>query len=297
LVDHVCGAFQKLHGIDPRDDPNTVGRIWRDCEDAKRTLSARAKSTLACDYRGKAIRIDVTRAEFEQMTFDLLERTSFTTRQTLSASGLSWEELDHVLLVGGSTRMPAVQNMLRELSGQEPNASISPDESVAHGAALRAGVLMRQATGQPPAISIKNVNSHSLGVVANDPATRRERNAVIIPRNTPLPVSAKRIFKTQKASQKSILVNIVEGENTDPEECTPIGRCVVRSLPPDLPAQTPIEVVFVYAENGRLKVSVHVAGTSIKHELARDNSMNQEQRDEWRVHVSKIPAPSGGGLS
>lgn len=267
-----------------------MGRIWRDCEDTKRTLSARNKTTLACDYQGKAIRIDVTRADFERMAFDLLERTAFTTRQTLSASGLTWDEVDHVLMVGGSTRMPAVQNMLRELSGKEPNASISPDEAVAHGAALRSGVLLSQAEGRPTKIRIKNVNSHSLGVVATDPATRRNRNAVIIPRNTPLPVSAKRIFKTQKANQKSILVQIVEGENSDPDECTQIGRCAVRSLPADLAAQTPIEVVFVYAENGRLKVSVNVAGTSIKHELTRENSMNQKQLNEWRAHVSKIPA-------
>ena len=290
LVKYVCAAFQQEHGVDPRQDPNTVGRIWRDCEDAKRTLSARNKTTLACDYQGKAIRIDVTRTEFERMTFDLLERTSFTTRQTLAASGLTWDEVDHVLLVGGSTRMPAVQNMLRELSGQEPNVSISPDEAVAHGAALRAGVLLRRAEGKATTIRIKNVNSHSLGVVASDPATRRDRNAVIIPRNTPLPVSAKRVFKTQKASQKSILVEIVEGENTDPEECTQIGRCVVRSLPLDLPAQTPIEVVFVYAENGRLKVSVNVAGTTVKHELTRENSMSPKQLNEWRSHVSKVPA-------
>ena len=120
--------------------------------------------------------------------------------------------------------------MLRDLSGKEPNVSISPDEAVAHGAAMRAGVLLEKADGKPGSISIKNVNSHSLGVVASDPATKRERNAVIIPRNTPLPISAKRIFKTQKANQKSILVKIVEGENTDPEECTYIGRCVVRTL-------------------------------------------------------------------
>lgn len=290
LVKHVCEAFRKEHGVDPRDDPNTMGRIWRDCEDAKRTLSSRSKTTLACDYQGKAIRMDVTRAEFEQLSLDLLERTSFTARQTLSASGLTWEDLDHVLLVGGSTRMPSVLNMLRELSGKEPNASVSPDEAVAHGAALRAGVLVRQAEGKPTSINIKNVNSHSLGVIASDPATRRQRNAVIIPRNTPLPISARRVFKTQKSNQKSILVNIVEGENMDPDECTQIGRCVVRSLPRDLAAQTPIEVVFCYEENGRLRVSVNVAGTSLEHELARENSMNQEQLDQWRVHVSKVPA-------
>ncbi len=293
LVRHVCEAFVVEHKIDPVRDPNAMGRIWRDCEDVKRTLSARSKTTLACDYQGKAIRIDITREAFEQMTFDLLERTAFTTRQTLSASGLTWDDVNHVLMVGGATRMPSVRRMLKDLSGKEPNVSISPDEAVAHGAAMRAGELLSRADGQDSTITIKNVNSHSLGVVASDPATRRDRNAVIIPRNTPLPISARRIFKTQKANQKSILVKIVEGENSDPEECTYIGQCVVRALPPDLQAQTPIEVVFVYAENGRLKVAVNVAGTSVKHELARENSMGLSQLNDWRTYVSRIPPPSG----
>jgi molecular chaperone DnaK len=292
LVNHVATAFQNEHGLNPRDDPNTSGRLWRDCEDAKRTLSARSKTTLACDHQGKAVRIEVTRDEFLEMTKDLLERTAFTTRQTLEASGLTWNEIDHVLLVGGSTRMPAIQQRLREMSGKEPNMSVSPDEAVAHGAAIRAGVLMRKASGQPTSIKITNVNSHSLGVVATDSASRRARNAIVIPHNTPLPVAAKRIFKTQKADQKSILVQIVEGENSEPAECTPIGQCIVRRLPAGLAAQTPIEVIFVYAENGRLQITVQVAGTDVKlqHELARENSMDQSQLTDWRSHVSKIPA-------
>ncbi len=170
--------------------------------------------------------------------------------------------------------------------------SVSPEEAVAHGAALRAGVLMRKASGEPTSIRIKNVNSHSLGVVANDPTSRRARNAIVIPRNTPLPVAAKRIFRTQKADQKSILVQIVEGENSEPAECTAIGQCIVRQLPAGLAAQTPIEVVFVYADNGRLQITVQVAGTDVKlqHKLVRENSMDQAQLNEWRSHVSKIPA-------
>src|SRR6184192_383716 len=100
-------------------------------------------------------------------------------------------------MVGGSTRMPAVIDLMRELSGKEPDCSVSPDEAVAHGAALQAGLLLAQSAGQAQRFRVRNVNSHSLGVVATDSKTRRPRNAILIPRNTPLPISAKRVFKTQ----------------------------------------------------------------------------------------------------
>jgi molecular chaperone DnaK len=299
LIDHVVDQFNHKFDVDVREDANAMGRLWRECEDAKRTLSVRQKASIACDHGGHALRVEVTRADFESMTQDLLERTAFTTRETLAASELTWHRLDRVLLVGGSTRMPAVVTMLRELSGQEPDTSISPDEAVAFGAALRAGFLLaeqdgEEATRRGMAYRIKNVNSHSLGVVGTDPDTRRKRNAILIPRNTPLPVTTRRVFKTQKPNQRSILVPIVEGESHDPEQCVPIGECIVPSLPPDLPAQTPIDVSFKYKENGRLMVRVTVDGgfDEPSFHLERSNTMSQEDLDRWRRHISKVPPPA-----
>lgn len=291
LVDFVAEEFIRTFGIDPREDPNTHGRLWRECEDAKRTLSARSKTTISCDYQGHAVRVEITRPAYQEMTQDLLDRTSFTTRQTLQAAGLEWKDIDRVLLVGGSTRMPAVFTMIKELSGMEPDCSVSPDEAVAHGAALHAGLLLAKHQGKAPGFSIKNVNSHSLGVVATDVKTRRPRNAILIPRNTPLPVTAKRVFKTQKAGQRSILVQIVEGESASPDDCSQIGKCSIRDLPRDLPPQTPIEVRFHYEENGRLVVSVRVAKAdkAIQHEITRENSMTKDQLDSWRKYISGLP--------
>ncbi len=288
LVDYVAEEFKKTHGLDPREEPNTAGRLWRECEDAKRTLSARAKVSVSCDYKSLAMRVEITREKFEEITQDLLDRTRFTTRQTLAAAGFTWSDLDFVLMVGGSTRMPMVARMLRDLSGKEPDASVSVDEAVAHGAALHAAVVLARSRGEISAINVKNVNSHSLGVVASDPHTLRRRNAILIPRNTALPATAKRVFRTQKANQKSILVQIVEGESASPEDCSQIGKCVVRDLPVDLPAQTPIEVRFAYQENGRLTVHVSVMGTNteLKHEITRDNSMTLEQLDAWRLYIT-----------
>jgi len=294
LVDFVAEEFIRKHGVDPREEPNTHGRLWRECEDAKRTLSARTKASIATDYRGHAIRIEVTRQTFQELTQDLLDRTAFTTKQTLQAAGLTWNEIDRVLLVGGSSRMPAVIDMLKQLSGKDPDCSVSPDEAVAHGAALHAGLLLAHHEGKSPSFQVKNVNSHSLGVVAMDAATKRSRNAILIPRNTPLPVVARRVFKTQKASQKSILVQIVEGESLSPDDCSPLGKCSVRDLPDNLAAQTPIEVRFRYEENGRLTVVVKIEGTdkALKHEIMRENSLTQDQLDSWRKYISGLD-PAG----
>ncbi len=290
IVDYVAEEFIRRFGLDPREDPNVYGRLWRDCEDAKRTLSARSRVTIGCDYQAHALRVEITRQVFEDITRDLLDRTAFTTRQTLAAAGLEWGDIDRVLLVGGSSRMPAVYNALRNMSGLEPDCSVSPDEAVAHGAALHAGILLARRRREAPRFSIKNVNSHSLGVAAVDVKTGRPRTAKLIPRNTPLPVTAKRVFRTKRQGQHSILVRIVEGESSNPDDCSQIGKCVVRDLPRDLPPQSPIEVRFKYEENGRLTVVVQVEGTdaALTHELVRENSLTRDQLDSWRQYISGI---------
>ncbi|MCA9246680.1 MAG: Hsp70 family protein [Planctomycetales bacterium] len=288
LMDFAAAEFIGAHGVDPREEANSLGRLWRECEDCKRTLSARLKTTIGCDYKGHALRVEITREQFEAMTRDLLDRTRFTTQQTLQAAGLEWSSIDQLLMVGGSTRMPMVAEMLGELCGRAPDASVSADEVVAHGAALRAGLILTQRSGQRGAFQIKNVNSHSLGVVAIDPLTKRKLNATLIPRNTPLPVAAKRIFKTQKEGQKSVLVQIVEGESSAPEHCVQLGRCVIRDLPVKLPANTPIDVRFRYEENGRLGIQVSVGNTGkfVEASLVRENSLSQEQLDVWRRYIT-----------
>jgi molecular chaperone DnaK len=294
LVDLVAAEFVEKHGLDPRLDPNAHGRLWRECEDAKRTLTARNKTIVSYDYQGHSLRIDISRERFAEITHDLLDRTRFTVKQTLQAAGLNWSDIDRVLLVGGSTRMPMVRDMLREVSGKDPDSSVSADEAVAHGAALRAGILITKSQGQHAPFKIRNVNAHSLGIVATDRATGLPRNAVLIPRNTPLPVSAKRVFKTQKPDQKNILVQIIEGESASPADCSPLGKCVVRDLPANLPVQTPIEVKFFYAENGRLRIEVRVGRTGIelKHEIDRENSLTLEQLDIWRQYIrGTFPVP------
>lgn len=287
LVGYMADEFVRAYNLDPRGDACAMGRLWQECEEAKRTLTGRRKATLAFHYQGQALRLEVTREKFQEMTRDLLDRTQFTTRQALRAAELDWGSIDRILLVGGSSRMPMVTEMLRQLSGKEPDASVSPDEAVAHGAALQAGLILSKLQGRRAAFQIKNVNSHSLGVVGTDPQTQRKRNAVLIPRNTPLPVKAKRVFKTQQDGQRSIVVPIVEGESPSPEACTPIGSCVIRDLPPNLPARTPVSVYFRYGADGRLTVVIKVGDSDIelRQEITRENSLSQQDLDAWRAFV------------
>jgi len=292
IMDFMAEEFLRQHKIDPREDANAAGRLWRECEDAKRTLSARSKATVSFDYKGAAVRTEISREKFEEITYDLLDRSRFTTKQTLQAAGCTWNDIDRVLLVGGSSRMPMVRKMLQELSGKEPDVSVSADEAVAQGAALHAGILLARTSGNRVGFQIRNVNSHSLGVVATDGKTGRKRNAILIPRNTTLPVTAKRVFKTSQAGQRSILVQIVEGESASPEDCSQLGKCVVRDLPSNLPADTPIEVQFRYADNGRLGIGVKVVGTDLelKHEINRENSLTPDQLETWRQYISGTTA-------
>ena len=291
LVDLAAENFIRQHQVDPREDAVSAGKLWRECEDAKRTLSARQKAAVACDHQGVTERIEIARQQFEEATQDLLDRTRFTTVQALRAAGLDWKDLSRVLLVGGSTRMPMVREMLRQLSGRQPDDSVAADEAVAHGAALQASLILARQAGLPATFKIKNVNSHSLGVVGIESQTRRRRNGILIPRNTPLPVTAKRTFKTTKAGQRSIRVEIVEGESPSAEDCTPVGHCSVRHLPPDLPAQYPVEVLFHYQPNGRLKVRVTLPGTDhqMATEIIRENSLSKEHMDGWRQYICGKP--------
>jgi molecular chaperone DnaK len=288
LIEHVAENFKSNYGVDPTEDPTALGKLLRDCKEAKETLSSRSKAQIECVFGSSTLKTEVTREQFEEMTLDLLDRTDFTIRQTLKAANMAWKDIDKVLLVGGSTRMPAVQDMLKTLSGKAPDTSLSPDEAVSHGAALRAAMLLNKSSSVFRPAEIRNVNSHSLGVIANEVETGISKVVVLIPRNTPLPVVSRRVFKTHKPNQESILVQIVEGESANPEDCSQLGRCAIWDLPDKLRIGTPIEVKFGYAENGRLKIKVQIGGKmnkTFRYEIQRPNSLTQEQLDSWQEYI------------
>ncbi|HEV3340887.1 MAG TPA: Hsp70 family protein [Pirellulales bacterium] len=290
LADHAAETFIHEHREDPRTNPASLQRLLNEVEEAKRTLSARQNATVRVDHAGSSTTVKVTRELFEQLTADLLERTSYTTRQMLGAAGLAWQDINRVLLVGGATRMPMVGRMLEQLSGIKPDQKVHPDEAVARGAAIYAGYLLATQPDslKPPTFAVTNVNSHSLGIEGLDAATLRKRNVIVIPRNTPLPARVKERFVTKVENQRSVVVQVLEGESAMPSECTTIGRTSLRDLPAGLPSGWPVEITYEYETNGRLKVTAVVPGTKreIKLELEREGSLSDERLAKWKQVVS-----------
>jgi molecular chaperone DnaK len=290
LADHAAEMFIHEHREDPRTNPASLQRLLNEVEEAKRTLSARQNATIRVDHAGSSTTVKVTRDRFEQLTADLLERTAYTTRQVLATAGLTWKDINRVLLVGGATRMPMVGRMLEQLSGIKPDQRVHPDEAVARGAAIYAGYLLATQPGslQPPSFTVTNVNSHSLGIEGIDPTTLRKRNVIVIPRNTPLPTRVKERFATKIENQRSVVVQVLEGESSMPSDCTAIGRTSLRDLPSGLPAGWPVEITYEYETNGRLKVTAVVPGTQreTKLELEREGSLSDERLSRWKQAVS-----------
>lgn len=289
LVDYAAASFQRSFGVDPRTDRACLNRLIQAAAEAKHTLSARTRATLRVEFQGKASEIQVTREQFEEMTADLLERTRYTTRQLFVDAKVDPASLDRVLLVGGSTRMPIVAAMIKELTGLEPDRTVNPDEAVARGAAIYAAYrLAKGRTDLPgPGFEVTQVNAHSLGVEGIDPETMREANVIVIPRNSPLPAKVKERFATKADNQQSIVLQVLEGESSIPGECTAIGRTVIRDIPAGLTKGWPVEVHFEYESNGRLRVEGSVPGThqKAKLELQRAAGLNSEGIARWRQPV------------
>ena len=237
------------------------------------------------------MRLRLTRDEFESLTGDLLERTRLTCRSLLKDADVQWSDLTRLLLVGGATRMPMVQRMLAEESGLPPDRSLSPDEAVAHGAAIYAGLLLRLGPEALRGLSVRNVNSHTLGVLGIDPETRLTRRKVMIPRNTPLPASVTRKFQTSKDGQKDVMIPVVEGGTDTGEGCTHIGRLAVTDLPPDLPVGTPVKVTFLYGQDGRLTVqaTLPAAGREAQLTLERASGMSDGEFRTWSERIQAGP--------
>lgn len=284
LVDHIAEGFLKEHGLDPRSDPRDLAQLWRDAQDVKHALTEHTKTSTVCFHAGIRMKQEVTRQEFLQLTGHLLQRTLETSTLVVQQASLAWDDVDRVMVVGGATRMPMVTEMLHDLIGKEPDRSMSADEAVSHGAALYAGMLLGLGSDTQRRCELINVNSHSLGVVGFEGSTGRRVNAILIPRNTPIPTERKKSFTTLEPNQSTVAVPIVEGESERPEFCASLGKCVVRDLPPGLPKGTPVEVTYRYALNGRVSVAARVPSTGhvAEVEIERERGHINGDLPTWR---------------
>jgi molecular chaperone DnaK len=294
IADYVADQFAKKNrGINPREHPAGFQRLLREADDAKRTLSVREQTTIIFEHAGDMVQVPLTRKQFEEMTADLLDRTRFTLVNLMQERGLKWEDITRLLLVGGLTRMPMVQRMIEDLSGKKPDRSLSADESVAHGAAIYAGLLMAAKGSDHPEFVVRNVNSHNLGVLGIEKSTGLHRNHVMIPRNTQLPATNTARFVTHEANQTAVAVKVVEGGDASGNDATHIGKCIVRNLPPGLPAHTPIDVTFRYGQDGRLTVKAKLPGLNKEatSEIQRSAGMTAEIMKNWNQRIQNGDGP------
>ncbi|MGD6831900.1 Hsp70 family protein [Sutcliffiella halmapala] len=283
IVSYVTEQFQDDHGMDPLSSFDTMNDLIIKGEQAKKALTNRMSTKISVVFGGVRDSYEITRSKFEELTEDLMERTWSLTNQSLAQTNLRWEEVQHVLLVGGSTRMPMVSQYIKEKTGQDALNGVHPDEAVALGAAIKADMLQRQAKGKKFSIGgkkqVEDVMSHSLGMIAINKKGDRYLNSIILPKNEPIPSSRKKTYQIQtyQGRRNSLEVFATQGESNDPLECTVVGKYVVNSIPHSPDGLAVLEVSYSYDENGIVKVTAEDSKNRIvlpaeEHEAPEDLS-------------------------
>jgi molecular chaperone DnaK len=299
IVAYVAERFAQEHGDDPRRDPRAKAALYAAAERAKRTLSKLTQTTITCSHAGKMLTIPLTRTEFESMTRDLLTRTRLTTQQLLKEAKMDWNNVDRVLMVGGSSHMPMTGHMLEEISGRAPDRSLAVSEVVARGAALHAGIVAARSPEEGlelddavlktlgQVIEI-NVNSHSLGIEVKHNEERL--NDVLIAKNTQLPASGSRVYRTVAANQERVRVRVLQGDARQAEACISIGECWIDELPADLPRHSPIQVRCECAANGLVDVMAldMTSGKMARAEIHRSSGLSEQDLAGEREWLSQL---------
>lgn len=267
LANTILEQFEARHGGPLDEDAELLQRLREAAEQAKIDLSSSDEAHAEVEVPGEGVRLTatITRAGFEEMISDLVERTLEPCRRALADAGKEANEIGEIVLAGGSTRIPFVRRRVAEFFGKEPLCTIDPDEVVARGAAVQAGII----AGELKGVVLVDVTSLSLGIETHD-----GKSVVVIPRNTTLPVEATRIFTTSQDDQTAVQFHVVQGESAVAAENDSLGRFVLEGLAPAKAGTSKIEVTFSIDVNGMVLVS------------ARDLDTGAEQR----VTVSVAPA-------
>ncbi|MDN5277286.1 MAG: molecular chaperone DnaK, partial [Clostridiales bacterium] len=258
IIDYIADEFMKEHGIDLRKDKMALQRLKEAAEKAKIELSSTLTTNInlpfiTADASGpKHLDITLTRAKFEELTADLVEMTMGPLRQALKDAGLTPDDIDKVILVGGSTRIPAVQEAVRKATGKEPYKGINPDECVAIGAAIQAAVL----AGEVKDVLLLDVTPLSLGIETLGGVFTK-----IIERNTTIPTRKSQIFTTAADGQTSVEIHVLQGEREMAADNKTLGRFILDGIPPAPRGVPQIEVTFDIDANGIVHVSAKDLGT------------------------------------
>lgn len=276
LIDYFVAEFKKSDGIDLKNDKFAMQRLKDEAEKAKIALSNAPSVNvnipyITADATGpKHLNVQLTRAKFNELTADLVEATKGPFKQAISDSGLSMNEIDKVLLVGGSTRIPAVQEAVKKYTGKDPFKGINPDECVAMGAALQGGVLNKEVTG----LLLLDVTPLSLGIeTAGGVCTR------MIERNKTIPTKHSQIFSTYSDNQPSVDINILQGEREFAKDNKSIGTFRLDGIAPAPRGIPQIEVTFDIDANGIVNVSAKDLGTGKEQHISITASTNMSKDD------------------
>jgi molecular chaperone DnaK len=281
LVDHIADEFEKDNGIDLRKDPQALQRLFEAAEKAKVELSSVTQTLVSlpfvtADATGpKHLQSTITRSRFEQLTTDLVERTMDPVKQAMGDAKISANDIDEVILVGGSTRIPAVQNLVRRLTGgKDPNMSVNPDEVVAVGAAIQAGVLK----GDVSDVLLLDVTPLSLGV-----ETRGGVMTKIIERNTTIPARRSEVFSTAEDNQPAVDVVVLQGERERAADNRVLGRFRLENIRPAPRGEPQIEVTFDIDANGIVNVTAKDRDTGAQQSITISESSNLDSAEIDRM--------------
>ncbi|MFD7521120.1 molecular chaperone DnaK [Paenibacillus chitinolyticus] len=279
IIDHLTAEFKKEHGIDLSKDKAAVQRLKDAAEKAKKELSSVLTTTVSLpfitvvDGVPQHLELNLTRAKFEELSASLVERTLGPTRQALSDAGLSPSQIDKVVLVGGSTRIPAVVEEIKKLIGKDPHKGVNPDEVVALGAAVQAGVL----TGDVKDVVLLDVTPLSLGIeTAGGVFTK------MIDRNTTIPTSKSQVYTTYADNQTSVEIHVLQGERAMANDNKTLGRFMLGDIPPAPRGVPQVEVTFDIDANGIVNVSALDKGTgkSQKITITSSSGLSDEEIDK-----------------
>ncbi len=287
LVDHIADEFKKEQGIDLKQDRMALQRLKEAAEKAKVELSSVPSTNVnlpfitATQEGPKHLDVDITRAKFEELTSDLVEKTMGPTRQALSDAGLKAEEIDKIILVGGSTRIPAVQEGIRKILGKDPHKGVNPDDVVARGAAIQGGVL----SGEVKDVLLLDVTPLSLGIETLGGVFTK-----LIERNTTIPTSAKQVFSTAADNQTSVEIHVLQGERPMAKDNKTLGRFMLDGIPPAPRGVPQIEVSFDIDANGIVNVSAKDLGTGKEQKITitASSGLNEEDIEQMVEEAEKF---------
>ena len=267
IIDYIVEDIEKEHGIDLSKDKMAMQRIKDEAEKAKKTLSTATKATISLPFiaNGVSYETNLTRAKFEELIDDLLESTMEPVRKALKDAKLKASDIDKVLLVGGSTRIPKVQELVKKELGKEPSKGVNPDEVVAMGAAIQGGVLV----GDVSDIVLLDVTPLSLGL-----ETLGGVFTVLIPRNTTIPTSKSQVFSTAADNQPAVDIHVLQGERSMAADNKTLGRFQLANIPPAPRGVPQIEVTFDIDANGIVNVRAKDLGTNKEQSITITASTN-----------------------